>query len=63
MKKVLLVLSITTIFALSSCSKCAECSGSGTAYDGVEVCKGNSVEDAAYAFAKSECENHGGKFR
>lgn len=62
MKKIMLILSITTIFALSSCSKCGECRDSGTSLDGVEYCKGNSIEDAAYAFAESECKNQGGKF-
>lgn len=62
MKKLLVVLSIASIFALSSCSKCGTCEGSGTSLDGVEYCKGNSVEDAAHAFAESECKNQGGTF-
>ncbi|MCD8518362.1 MAG: hypothetical protein LRY32_01220 [Flavobacterium sp.] len=65
MKKLLLVLGVGALLSLglSSCSKCAECSDSGTSLDGVEYCKGNSLEDAAYAYAESECENNGGKFK
>lgn len=62
MKKLLLILSVTAIIGLSSCSKCASCEGSGTGLDGEEYCKGNAFEDAAYAFAESECKNNGGKF-
>ncbi len=65
MKKLVLVLGVASLmsFGLSSCNKCAECSGSGTSLDGVEYCKGNSIEDAFYNSAEAECEQEGGTFK
>lgn len=64
MKKLMLVLGVGMLMSvgLSSCNKCGTCSGSNTSLDGVEYCKGNSLEDLAYEAAETSCKDSGGSW-
>ena len=62
MKKLLLVLSVTTVFALSSCSKCDECSGANTSELNTEFCDDNYTEDEIET-AEAACILDGGTWK
>jgi len=63
MKKLALVLfSGMFLLSIASCKKCAQCSNQDVYYSG-EYCKGNTIKNAIYESAKSECESAGGTFK